>query len=214
MKSNHSDITIVLDRSGSMQSVRADTIGGFNAFLESQKKLPGSCAVSLVQFDDIYEVVYAGRQLSEAPALNPDTFVPRGSTALLDAIGRSINSAGQRFAALPEHDKPSSVIFVVVTDGQENASREFNKKQVMDLITHQREKYNWQFVFLGANQDAIASAASMGIGRGDSLTYASNSVGVARAFASTADLIGKKRAGNFGASYSDGDRDQQKSAGA
>lgn len=175
------DITIVLDRSGSMQSIREDTIGGFNAFLNEQKKTDEGDRLTLVQFDTQFETVHDNVPLSEVPELTTETFVPRGGTALLDSLGRTINATGARLAALDEKERPEKVIFVIITDGEENSSREFNgpdgHKQVMDMIKHQTEKYSWQFMYIGANQDAIQVGHALGIAAGSSMSYAASSIG-------------------------------------
>lgn len=208
MKQDHTDITIILDRSGSMQSVQADTIGGYNSFIAAQAKLPGVASMSLVQFDDRYEVVYGGVASAQVKPLDDLTFVPRGSTALLDAIGRTINDVGARLAALPEYSRPSKVILVILTDGQENASRQFNRQQVFGLITHQREVYGWDFVFLGANQDAIAAGASIGIAANSSLSYAADCAGTHDVFVSTSSYVANSRSG-VAATFGEADRLKQ-----
>lgn len=159
-KANRSEIVFVVDRSGSMERIAADMRGGFDAFIAEQRKVPGLCAVTLAQFDNEYEVVYTGKPLADVP---PAVLEPRGSTALLDAIGRTIVQTGARLAAMPEHERPSKVYFVIVTDGQENSSCEFGHAQVATMITHHREAYSWDFVFLGADENAIAVAGAMGI---------------------------------------------------
>ncbi len=156
-------IAVVLDRSGSMESIRESTIEGFNEFLQGQKAVPGEATLTLVQFDNEYQVHHDATPLAGVPPLNDGTYVPRGSTALLDAIGRTINTLGARLAATPERDRPSRVLFTIITDGMENASQEFSREKIFDMITHQRERYGWQFMFLAANQDAIASGRDMGI---------------------------------------------------
>jgi len=173
-KENSTEIVFVVDRSGSMSSIAADMRGGFDAFLAEQKKVPGECRVSLTRFDDQYEVVYEGRSLAEVPPLD---LQPRGSTALLDAVGRTIDAVGARLAAMPEHERPSKVLFVIITDGAENASREYNRRRVFEMITTQRTKFSWDFVFLGANQDAFAVAEGLGIDRGMAMNYAASGVG-------------------------------------
>lgn len=213
MKADFADITFVLDRSGSMSSVRDDTIGGFNAFIESQRKVPGECNASLVQFDDQYEVVYTAKPVKDAPALNAETFVPRGMTALLDAIGRTINETGKRLSAIPEAERPSKVIFVILTDGGENSSKEYSRAKVFEMITHQKTAYKWDFVFLGANQDAISTGASIGIGKGSTMTYTSNAIGTQHAFSSVGGYATRSRM-TGSASFSDEDREKQKQAGA
>jgi hypothetical protein len=172
----YTDITMVLDRSGSMQSIKDDSIGGFDAFISEQRRLPGRCTVSLVQFDNVYEEVYTGRDLADVPGL---TLVPRGSTAMLDAIGRAVNATGARLAAMPEDRRPGTVIVGIMTDGLENASREFTYPMVKALIEQQEQVYGWTFMYMGANQDAIEVGASLGVARDRSLTYAGPKVAAA-----------------------------------
>lgn len=160
MRSNLTDITVVMDRSGSMQACRSDAEGGLNRFIEDQKKQPGEALFTLVQFDTEYEFVHNGVPIQSVPHCS---LVPRGSTALLDAIGRAIIETGERLAKMPEPERPGLVILVILTDGQENSSREFSKAQVQEMIQHQQDVYKWQFVYLGANQDAFAEAANLGI---------------------------------------------------
>lgn len=191
---DETDITVVLDRSGSMASVRDDTIGGFNSFLEEQKAVSGSARVSLVQFDDQYEVVYECRDVQDAPPLTPQTFVPRGSTALLDAIGRTMTATGVRLAALPEAGRPEKVLLVVMTDGEENASREYTGSRISDMITHQRKTYSWEVVFIGANQDAVVTGASYGLPAANALDYAATPVGTRHALSVLSKATTKMRA--------------------
>lgn len=197
MKSGLTDITIILDRSGSMQSIASDTIGGVNKFLADQRALPGELNVTLVQFDDQdpFEVICKSTPVAQVKDLDKTTFTPRGSTPLLDAIGHGINETGTRLSALPEADRPEHVIFVIMTDGHENASRKFDKNEVMQAITHQRDTYKWQFVFLGANQDAIATAASIGIGANAALTYAANAKGTRATYSSLSSNVQNMRIG-------------------
>jgi hypothetical protein len=187
---DYTDISFVLDRSGSMESVKGPTVAAFNQFLASQREAPGHARMTLVQFDDQYEIVYRGIPLAETVELTMQTFTPRGSTALLDAIGRTIIDSGARFASLAEHDRPGVVLFVIQTDGHENASREFTMDRINAMIAEQRDKYAWQFVFLGANQDAIATASAMNIGAAQALAYSAHAKGTAGAF----DALGKKAA--------------------
>ena len=177
------DITLVLDRSGSMSSMKAATIEAFNGFLTSQRKGDGEALMTLVQFDDQYEVVYSALPLEQATELNEATFQPRGSTALLDAMGKSIVAIGQRLSRMPEAERPGTVLFVTLTDGEENASHEYDLAKINSMIAEQRDKYSWQFIFLAANQDAIATASKMGIGAGQSLTMAASPSGMAACLA-------------------------------
>lgn len=179
-------ITVILDRSGSMGDVpgmREATIAGFNEFLQGQKSAPGAAQITLVQFDDHYQVDYLAVDIKGAPQLSHATYVPRGGTALLDAIGQTIIQTGKTLADLPEASRPSKVLMVIDTDGKENASREFNKLQIADMIREQTEKYSWEFVFLAANQDAIMTAASMGIAAGSALNVQATNAGVGNKFA-------------------------------
>ena len=213
MRQDLTDISVVLDRSGSMEAVRADTIGGFNNFLDTQKKQPGEALLTLMQFDTEFDLVHSGRNVRDVPALTQDTFVPRGLTALLDAIGRTINATGARLSAMPEEQRPSKVLFVIMTDGFENSSKEFHEPQINDMINAHRTKYSWEFVFLGANQDAIKTAASMGIPQKTSMTYATNAIGTQNVFRSASILASTYRATGQ-AAFTDEDRRKQTEAGA
>lgn len=173
-KQNSTEIVFVVDRSGSMSNIAADMRGGFDALIAEQRKEPGECKVTLTQFDDKYDIVYAGKMIAEVPALD---LVPRGQTALLDALGRTIDAVGARLASTKEEDRPSKVLFVVITDGQENASREYDRKRVFDMITTQRTQFAWDFVFLGANQDAIGTAESLGMLGKNAVNYVASAQG-------------------------------------
>lgn len=176
------EIVCVIDRSGSMRTMCAEAIGGFNHFLEEQKRLPGKAQLTLVQFDHLYEVMHASKPISDVPPLNPSTYVPCGTTALLDAVGRTVDDVGTRLSGLPEAQRPSKIIILIITDGYENASHDYSAQRVREMITHQRETYSWEFVFLGANVDAFAEAAKLGIQH--TATYAASGVGTSQAYAS------------------------------
>lgn len=211
MKKNHTDITIILDRSGSMASVAEDTIGGFNRFLEDQRKVPGGASITLHQFDDVFETPISNQDIQKAPLLTGATFVPRGNTALLDAIGRGIGETGSRLSNEPAE----KVVVVIITDGHENASHEYNQAKVHEMIEHQRSKYAWEFVFLGANQDAIKAAANLGVQGANAMTYASNSAGTKAAFASAGSNLTMYRCSmSTNMAFNDKDREDQKKAGA
>lgn len=176
MNTNLSDITVVIDRSGSMESCKVEAVGGLNAFVEDQKKLPGSANFTLIQFDDRYEVVHAGVPIQSVGKLD---LIPRGWTALYDAVGRAVRETGERLSAMPENERPGLVVFVIITDGMENASKEFRSKaEIKKIIDHQTQKYNWKFLFLGSNQDGFAEGTSLGMSA--SATY-SNTKGAIRA---------------------------------
>ena len=204
MKDNFTRIAIVLDRSGSMESCKESTVAGFNEFIRTQREIPGEATVKLVQFDDQYETVF-DKPLKECPELTQNTFVPRGSTALLDAQGRTIVELGQELAALPESERPSKVIVVTLTDGLENASKQYNLDKIGEMIREQRDKYNWDFVFLGANQDAIATAAAMSIPLPSAMSYSTSKAGVAATMAAVSHYVGAARKGNA-AAFSTEDR--------
>lgn len=175
---NMTDINIVLDRSGSMSSCRQATIEAFNEFLEGQKNGPDEAVVSLYRFDHEYEPIYEGSNVDLAPKLSDLNFVPRGSTALLDAIGRTIDAIGARLANTLEYDRPSKVVVVIVTDGQENASMEYNRQRIFDMIHHQEDKYHWTFVYMGANQDAYAEADRLGFSSSNRSNFAPSAAGL------------------------------------
>lgn len=163
MKNDLTEIVFILDRSGSMHGLEKDTIGGYNAFVESQKTVEGKARMTTVLFDDQYELLYSGRNIQEVRALTGREYFTRGSTAILDAIGKTIADLGQRLKETPEDQRPSKVLFMITTDGYENASRKYSYKAINDLITQQREKYNWEFIFMGANIDAAREAVNLGI---------------------------------------------------
>jgi len=176
MNPNLTDLTVVLDRSGSMHACRDDAEGGLNAFVEKQKQRPGDCCFTLVQFDTEYEFVHKARQIQDVP---PHKLQPRGATALLDAVGRAIVETGERLKAMAEADRPGLVAFVVITDGHENSSRDYTKTKIKEMIEHQTNVYKWQFTFLGANQDAFAEAGAMGFAPGAVADYSiSRTVGM------------------------------------
>ena len=185
---NLTHLYFLLDRSGSMQSIKDDTEGGFNAFIEEQRSQSGQCRVTLAQFDDQYEEVYRDRPVADVPPLQ---LAPRGSTALLDSIGRLVGEAGQRLAALPEHERPGIVIVGIMTDGHENASRELTHPQVKAMIERQTKDYGWQFLYMGADQDAIEVGSSIGVAATNSMTYSRGRV--AAAMAATSRNIGRTR---------------------
>jgi uncharacterized protein YegL len=182
MKSDLTELVFVLDRSGSMASMAVEAVSGFNAFLEEQKKQAGEAKMTLVLFDHEYSLIYDGKNIQEVEPLTNKTFTPRGTTALLDALGRTIDDVGARLAATPEEERPSKVLVAILTDGQENASRDYKKIKIHELITHQTEKYSWEFLFLAANQDAFSEAASLGISLNNTSNYAATGKGLADAF--------------------------------
>lgn len=198
MDKNLTEIIIVSDRSGSMDSCRVEAQGGINAFINEQKKAPGEARLTFVEFDDKYDVVH-----DAAPIKSVGEYVmqPRGWTAMFDAIGKAITTVGQRLAGLPEEKRPGLVVCVISTDGQENASKEYTGKQIADMIKEHTEKYSWQFQFLGANIDAIGTASDLEIKTSGALNVAANKLGAA--YASSSSKVSNMRSASLqGASYS------------
>lgn len=177
MNHNLTEIIFLIDRSGSMGGLERETIGGFNAFIEIQRKLKGKTVVTGVLFDDQYEIIWNGIE-AEKVRLTEEEYYVRGCTALLDAVGKTILDVGYRFSNTNEDEKPGKVIFVVTTDGFENASREFTNEKVKELIKHQQEKYSWEFIFLGANIDAEREADNLGIHRKNAFSFEASQAGV------------------------------------
>jgi uncharacterized protein YegL len=178
MHQNYTEIAFVLDRSGSMESCREAAVAGFNEFLREQQQTNGAANLTLVLFDNEYLLPIDALPLREILPLAEPDFVPRGGTALLDAIGRTIDDLGARFAALAEADRPAQVIVAIFTDGAENSSQDYTWREIARLIKQQTEQYQWTFLFLGANQDAIATAAQMNIAAGNAATYVADAAGL------------------------------------
>jgi hypothetical protein len=179
-------IAFVVDRSGSMESIRDDTIGGINTFLKDQKADPENVLYTYAQFDNVYEVVHDTIPISDAPLLDRSTFVPRSMTALLDAMGKTINRVSSYVAAQPDNEKPEKIILVIVTDGLENASREFNRGAINELVKAKQDNEGWEIVYLAANQNAIAEARGYGIKTGAAMNYTAGERGVKNAFMAVA----------------------------
>jgi len=188
MRTDLTDITLVVDRSGSMAEIREDAEGGVNTFIQEQAREQGEVLLTLVQFDTEYEFVHKGVPIGEVPAYR---LSPRGMTALLDAVGRAMNETGERLAGLDESQRPGLVIIVVMTDGLENSSKEFTKAQVKQMIEHQQSAYQWHFTFLGANQDAFAEAEAMGMHADAAACYAPSKV--ADAYMATSEKVKRMR---------------------
>ena len=157
------EIVFILDRSGSMSGLEKDTIGGFNSFIEKQKQEEGDAIISTVLFDHEQEVLHDRKDLMDIKPLTEKDYYVRGSTALLDAIGNSIHHIGNVHKYARKEDVPNKTLFIITTDGMENASRKYTYEKVSKMIQRQQDKYNWEFIFLGANIDAIEVASKMGI---------------------------------------------------
>lgn len=203
---NRTLIAVLLDRSGSMESVKSDTEGGFKAFIDLQRGHTGDIRVTLAQFDTEYDVVYANRAIADVPAL---VLQPRGGTALYDALGRLITDVGAELAALEQSRRPGTVIVVVLTDGHENSSREWTHDAVSAAIRRQETDYAWDFVFLGANMDAVAIGTRLGFSADRSLTWESTGDSVASAMSSAADYVSRRISAPTGSAvpgFSESDR--------
>jgi uncharacterized protein YegL len=181
MKENLTQIIFILDRSGSMQDLTTDTIGGFNSFVEKQKLEPGEALLTTILFDDKYEILHDGENLKNIKELTTKEYSARGTTALLDAMGKTINTVGEKLSKMEEKNRPSKVILVVTTDGMENSSKEFSREKIKEMVEHQTNKYQWQFIFLGANMDAVAVGQMYGFTK--SATYTANDVGTRSLYA-------------------------------
>lgn len=193
MKAKLTELVFILDRSGSMSGLESDTIGGFNAMLKKQKEEPGDALVTTVLFDDVMELLHDRFDIKKVNPVTEKEYFVRGSTALLDAIGKTIHRLGnvQKYAA--ENLKADKVIVVITTDGMENASRDYSYKRVQEMITRQKEKYGWEFIFLGANIDAIATAARFGIDADHTSNYHADTVGMANTFDAMNEFVVNSR---------------------
>jgi hypothetical protein len=207
MDNNLTYIAVVLDESGSMGVVRDATIEGFNAFVTEQAKQPGEVRATLVKFNGAVSApVFTDAPLSEVPQLRHSNYNPSGGTALYDAIGQTILSLGQRLKDMPEEKRPGKVIFLIQTDGDENSSFHYTLAAIKEMISHQQVKYNWGFMFLGANIDAFAGGDMLGIARSATLQYTPQSS--RNAFKSVSNYMSVARAeGVASATYNSADRD-------
>ena len=192
MKTGLVEIISILDRSGSMAGLEKDTIGGYNSFIAAQAKLPGELKVTTILFDDKYELLYSGVKADEA-TLNESNYTTRGSTALLDAVGKTILDIGARLANTKEEDRAEKIIFVITTDGQENASKEFNHVKIKEMITHQRDVYKWEFVFFGANIETEVVAEELGINLENAHSYVADEEGVKNMMMYASDIVSNMR---------------------
>lgn len=195
---NLTEIIAIIDRSGSMSTLCAETIGGFNSFVEEQKiETAGKALLTLVQFDDQYQIDYEGVDINDVKPLNEETYVPRGWTALLDAVGKTINTVGERLSKMPDEKRPGTVIFLIITDGMENSSKEFKAGKVKEMVKHQTDKYQWSFVFMGGGDIESQRDQGMGIGvaASNAYGYAANAGGTRALYNNVSKGISRRRAG-------------------
>ncbi len=194
MKKNLTELVFILDRSGSMAGLEADTIGGFNAMIEKQKGEEGEAIVSTVLFDHLSEVIHDRVDLQKIRPMTRKEYYVRGCTALLDAVGRAIHHIGNVHKYAREEDRPEKTLFVITTDGMENASREYTYDRVRRMIARQRERYGWEFIFLGANIDAAREAARFGISEDHAANYHADSQGTAVIYEAVSEAVCNVRA--------------------
>ena len=177
MRKGLTEVVFILDRSGSMSGLETDTIGGFNSMIAKQKKEEGEAYISTVLFDDTCEVLYDRVPVNKVEPMNDNQYYVRGCTALLDAIGGAIHHIGNVHKYAREEDRPEKTLFIITTDGMENASRQYSYEKVKEMVERQKEKYGWEFLFLGANIDAIDVAGKFGIDSNRALNYVSDHKG-------------------------------------
>lgn len=195
MKKDFTSINVLMDSSGSMASLTKDTIGGFNTFLAEQKALSGTATLTLCTFSTTINLVHDCIDLQAVPNLTTSTYHASGGTALLDAMGITINEVGKKLASMAEEEKPSKVIFLIITDGEENSSKEYSLQNVKDMVSHQREKYNWEFVFIGANMDAIEVGETLGVATHNSINYEATMEGTKILYRSLSQGVSDYRTG-------------------
>ena len=204
MKNNITELVFILDRSGSMAGLESDTIGGFNAMIEKQKKQEGECCVSTVLFDNESEVIHDRVKLSEIKPMTDKDYTVRGCTALIDALGGAIHHIGNIHKYARPEDVPEHTMFIITTDGMENASHRYTSDKVKAMIERQKEKYGWEFLFIGANIDAVETAARYGIGADRAVNYNADKEGTSIVYESVAKAVCNVRArASLDSSWSD-----------
>ena len=194
MKKNLTEIVFILDRSGSMAGLEDDTIGGFNGMIEKQKREQGDAYVSTILFDNYSEVVHDRVDIRNVPPMTRKEYYVRGCTALLDAVGKAIHHIGNVHKYAREEDRPEKTLFIITTDGMENASREYTYDRVRRMIEYEKEKYGWEFLFLGANIDATSEAARFGISEDRAANYHADREGTAVVYEAMSEAVCSVRA--------------------
>lgn len=198
------EIVFILDKSGSMSGLEEDTIGGFNSMLKKQKKQEGECVVTTVLFDSDNSVIHDRIKLSDVPDMTEDDYVTGGSTALLDTIGQTIEHIERIQKYIRKEDIPEQTVFVITTDGMENASRKYSKSTIKWMIEDKKERYGWEFIFIGANIDAVQTASGLGIDKSRSANYVASSKGTGFMYDTVSDAIFDMREdGEFDCEYMD-----------
>ncbi|MGP1459656.1 MAG: vWA domain-containing protein [Treponema sp.] len=195
MKKGLTEIVFIMDKSGSMSGLEADTIGGYNAFIEKQKKVEGGALVSTVLFSDKSTVIHDRTPLEKVEPMNERQYSVGGCTALLDALGGAIHHIGTVHKYARDEDRPEKTIFVITTDGEENSSSEYGYEQIKKMVKRQQKNYGWEFIFLGANIDAISEAGKLGIRADRAVRYECDGVGTALNFSALGGAVCGLRAG-------------------
>jgi hypothetical protein len=192
---NHTEIICIIDRSGSMEPITTESIDGFNNFLNEQKREEGTASVTLYLFNSNLSLIYENLSINSSPYLDKKNYIPNGGTALLDAIGTVIDSTGVRLSKTPEPNRPEKVLICILTDGEENQSRIYNRAEILKKITHQTVNYNWIFVFLGANQDSFSEAEKIGISKDYTSGFNSSKTGTTAGFKKLSKMTSSARKG-------------------
>ena len=189
MRKGLTELVMILDRSGSMRGLEQDTIGGFNSMIERQKKEEGEALVSVVLFDHVNDVIYDRTDIRKIEPMTEKQYYVRGTTALLDAVGGAIHHIGLVHKYAREEGRPEKTLFIITTDGMENSSRQFSYEDVRKMIERQRERYGWEFLFMGANMDAVEEAARFGIHRSRAVTFENDSLGQELNYRAISDAV-------------------------
>lgn len=203
MNNNYTHVSVLLDASSSMYSIKDDVIGGFNNLLNDQKKEVGKLSISVAQFASAgsYQVINEMSDLNSVKDLTEDSYITNGMTALLDGIAKTIRDTGKALSLLSESERPGKVLITIITDGGENDSKEETNKTIANSIKHQEEKYNWQFAYIGANQDAFSESSSFGL-KTNSVNYSADILGTKKMFKGMSNTMSTFRSASVGTSYS------------
>lgn len=196
MNKNLTEMIFIMDRSGSMQNLVSDTIGGYNSMIDKQRGEEGEAAVTTVLFDDEYDILFENTDINKVPELTNKEYFARGMTALLDAIGKTINQVSARHKTMVDSAVPAKTVVVIITDGMENASKEYNLSTIKSMVEKQKNEFGWEFVFMGANIDAISVASTMGIDASRAANYHADKVGTATNFMAVGKMFTAVRKGS------------------
>lgn len=193
MKKNLTEVVFILDRSGSMGGLEADTIGGYNSMMEKQKKEEGEAVISTILFDDKVEVLHDRKNIGDVPQMTDKEYYVRGCTALLDAVGGAIHHISKTQKELPDEERPDKTLFIITTDGLENSSKKYDYEKVKKMVEKKKKKNNWEFIFLGANIDAVEVAGRFGVAKNRAVRYQCDSAGTALNFEILGKMVSKAR---------------------